>query len=462
MKKILAFLFAAVAFAACGQVPEPVLPENFDPEKFTVRDLVECTPRGGAPNFYKKLESGAPEVRIAYFGGSVTAQNGWRVYSREYFQSLYPDTKVTEINAAIGGTATDLGAFRCWHDVIKENPDLVYIEFACNDHGTRPLVLRKNLEGIVRQIWDANPRTDIIFIYVVTAGETELMLEGKMMRSASVMEDIADYYGIPTINFGASLKPMLEEGTLVMKSETGPLARVSGDELNINAEAVCNEDGALPVNADGVVPFSGDGVHPYENTGHVLYESSIERSMPLIKDAAIRARAHAMPAPMVAGCLSDVATVSFADPHVSVTGEWSRDEADDPVSGPFSNRSDEFFTFEPGAEVSFKFRGSSAAVYDIIGPESCSLLVSVDGSEPRTVNRIDGYCTYHRLALLDLCSKMDPEVVHTVSIKVSDTAPDKRGILFEHNRGDYDDNPEKYAPCHYFAGCIFIAGEIVE
>jgi len=409
------------------------------PDRFSLRELVECSPRTGAPNFYKKLQSKVPEVRIAYFGGSITAQNGWRVYSREYFQSQYPDTQIKEINAAIGGTATDLGVFRCWHDVIKEKPDLVYIEFACNDSGTPPVPLRKNLEGIIRQIWDTDPSIDIVFVYVVTNREQELILKGKMQHSASIMEDIADYYSIPSINFGASLKPMLETGTLVMKSDT-----------------MLNEP-------DGKVPFSGDGVHPYENTGHILYERALERSMPLIKDASsCSAKAHIMPAPMEAGCLSQVCTISFEDSRVSVSGPWSRDRADDPETSDFQKRTDYFYTFEPGAEISFKFKGSAAAIYDLLGPQCGSIIISVDGEEPKTIHRIDGYCTYHRLALLKICSEMDPSVVHTVNIKISETSPDKRGMLFENNRGDYDSHPEKYAPIHYFAGCIFIAGEIVK
>ena len=34
-------------------------------------------PRGGMPNVLAKLAAGK-EVRIAYLGGSITAQNGWR------------------------------------------------------------------------------------------------------------------------------------------------------------------------------------------------------------------------------------------------------------------------------------------------------------------------------------------------------------------------------------------------
>ena len=38
---------------------------------------IECRPRGGLANVVTKLNQGA-DVRIAYLGGSITAQEGWR------------------------------------------------------------------------------------------------------------------------------------------------------------------------------------------------------------------------------------------------------------------------------------------------------------------------------------------------------------------------------------------------
>ena len=68
-----------------------------------VSALVECTPRAGLPHFLKKLKTPGADVRIAYFGGSITAQEGWRPKTLAYFQKTYPQAKVSQINAAIGG-----------------------------------------------------------------------------------------------------------------------------------------------------------------------------------------------------------------------------------------------------------------------------------------------------------------------------------------------------------------------
>ena len=84
--------------------------------------------RDGLGNVIVKLERGAT-VRIAYFGGSITAARGWRPGTLAWFRKGWPGAKIEEINAAIGGTGSDLGAFRCGRDVLAGRPDLVFIEF---------------------------------------------------------------------------------------------------------------------------------------------------------------------------------------------------------------------------------------------------------------------------------------------------------------------------------------------
>ena len=66
--------------------------------------------RGGLPNFFAKLDAGH-KVNIGYLGGSITAQNGWRPKTLKWFQKNYPKAKISQINAAIGGTGSDLACF---------------------------------------------------------------------------------------------------------------------------------------------------------------------------------------------------------------------------------------------------------------------------------------------------------------------------------------------------------------
>ena len=111
---------------------------NMSQESNRIRNLVECTPRAGLPNFFAKLERGG-EVQIGYLGGSITAQPGWRVKSLNYFQQQYPQAKLVEIHAAIGGTGSDLGVLRIDHDVLKKNR----ISSSSNSPSTTPTISRR-------------------------------------------------------------------------------------------------------------------------------------------------------------------------------------------------------------------------------------------------------------------------------------------------------------------------------
>lgn len=48
-----------------------------------------------------------------------------------------------------------------------------------------------------------------------------------------------------------------------------------------------------------------------------------------------------------------------------------------------------------------------------------------------------------------------------MKIRVLPTRFDKREILFERNRADFDKNPKKYEPFRCHAGTLFLVGELV-
>ena len=170
--------------------------------EFPLVEAKECRPRGGLPNFFLKAQTTGAALKIAYLGGSITAQPGWRVKSLIHFQRAYPQATFEEINAAIGGTGSDLGVFRLQQDVLSKAPDLLFIEFAVNDGGAAPDQIIRCMEGIVRQTWKQYPACDICFVYTLTEALSPAVLEGKFQRSASAMEKVANHYGIPSIHFG--------------------------------------------------------------------------------------------------------------------------------------------------------------------------------------------------------------------------------------------------------------------
>jgi len=414
------------------------------------RSLVEFTPRGGLPNFFAKAERGET-IKVAYLGGSITAQPGYRVHSLNYLKKTYPQAKFEEINAAIGGTGSDLGVLRIEHDVLRFKPDLLFVEFAVNDAGAKPEEIVKSMEGIVRKTWRANPDTDIIFVYTLTKALLSDLQQGKYNRSAAVMEMVADAYNIPSVHLGLEVARLEKEGKLLMNASNEGMKAVSGDSLNANSQA--------KVNADGKIPFSADGVHPYPDTGHVLYEEALERALPAVKTADNTPNAHKIPEAMSPDNYEN--TVMLELDQSTMTGKWTKLPLDQGWQRQFANRIDGLWKGETDAALTFKFKGKSAKIYDFLTPDGGKLEITLDG-KPVKVNRFDGYCTYNRLGLLVIGNNLDPATVHTATVKVTPEQLDKMNILFERNRPDMEKNPAKYQEHNWYAGAIFIDGELVK
>ena len=79
----------------------------------------------------------------------------------------------------------------------------------------------------MRQTWLADPHTDICFVYTLTERMLGDLQSGKFPRAASVMERVADHYGIPSIHMGLEVARMEKEGQLVFKApKPSPAERI--------------------------------------------------------------------------------------------------------------------------------------------------------------------------------------------------------------------------------------------
>jgi hypothetical protein len=401
--------------------------------------LVECTPRGGLPNVLAKLKTKGAEVRIGYLGGSITAQEGWRPKTLAWFQKTYPDAKVSQINAAIGGTGSDLGVYRLKQDVLDHKPDLMFVEFAVNDGGQSPDKIYKCMEGIVRQTWRSIPDCDICFVYTVTDTLIPPLFEGKMQRSASAMERVAEHYGIPSIHLAVEVARLAKEGKLILKAKkptTDEERAKVGDKLL----------------------FAPDGVHPYPETGHELYLQAIVRSWPKIEAASVKVGPHAVGAPLVADNYEDAKLIPISQAKLSA-GFHKLDPATDTLAKRFANRLPQLYRANKAGEtINFKFKGRSAAIYDLLAPDAGQVTVTVDDQPPVVRPRFDAFTTYARLGTLALASDL-PDGVHTVKIEVHQNQPDKAKILAQRN--EKTDDPKRFDDTAFYPGAILLIGDLL-
>lgn len=415
------------------------LPANFNPDLYTIRKAVECSPRNGLPNFFKKLEAGEPVV-ISYFGGSITFQSGYRVQLTQHLKKLSPTGNVIGLNASIGGTTSELGSLRCRYDVLQKKPDLVLVEFAVNDSfSSSTRTIRRGMEGIVRQIRRSLPETDILFVYTVDNATMKDLVKNNFSKPVCIMEEIADYYGIPSIHMALQAARLLKAGKLVMNAKQQGVTRLSGKELNLDSDVV--------VDKEGRIPFAPDGCHPYGNTGHVLYTDAIRRSLPAIREAGLgRGGRYPLPPPMLAECYDRVETVSPDDPRIIHSQKYTME------SKQFREHT-QFGRFTPGHEMSLRFRGSGISCYILVDKVSGGIEYTVDNGPAGRKFLINNYSA---IRAFNFAQNLVADKEHVLKIKV--LPPFEKGANMPDwmRNNHYRHEPEKYNGFDVCLGNFFI------
>ena len=238
---------------------------------------------------FAKLEAGQP-VTVAYFGGSITAAPGYRVNVTKWLQERFPKAQVREVNAAIGGTGSDLGAFRCGVDVIAQQLDLVFVEFNINDGSPVDDFHKATMEGIVRQLWSSKSQPEIVFLYTTSR---------KLNERRGSHPAVAKHYGIPEIDLQPPLVEALKRTDLPKPTE---------EQLH---------DPKLDWNEPGQV-FMSDSVHP-NALGHSIYTDTIVGYLKtqIGKEAG---PPPGLPAPLISEEFANVALVPPSQAKLS--GEW--------------------------------------------------------------------------------------------------------------------------------------------
>lgn len=422
-------MFAALAVSLVAFVPVIATAEP----TYHVVEAELIKPRDGMGNVLAKLESGET-VRVAYLGGSITAANGWRVKTTAWLKEKYPDATIEEIHAAIGGTGSDLGVFRLERDALRYKPDLLFVEFAVNDGGASPDRIWKAMEGIVRQTWAANPKTDICFVYTFRVNYEEPLRQGECPQAASAMELLADHYGIPSVNFAKKIVELESDGKLTFQS----------DEPE-----------------EGKIHFSKDGVHPLD-AGHEIYtEVLADAIQQMAKDSQPVDHKSKLDTPFVKDHWQAAKMVPINSDMLS--GNWTALSEDDRLQKSFGKRMGQIYeATEPGSKLTFRFRGASAKLYDLLGPDGGQVIITIDGKpRDKPVPRFDSYCTYHRIATLSLANDVDPEAVHEVTVEIHPEQPDRQPVAFRLKNPEEELKAPKYQGTNVRASQILVLGDLV-
>jgi sialidase-1 len=158
--------------------------------------------RAGIHNFLDVV-SKKQSVTVAFLGGSITFNPGWRNKVVEYLKERFPQTRFRFVQAGIPSLGSLAHAFRVKRDLLDSGKvDLLFLEAAVNDrvNGTDSITQVRGLEGIVRHVKSANPLTDIILMSFADQDKNADYNKGKVPAEVANHELVAKRYKLPSIN----------------------------------------------------------------------------------------------------------------------------------------------------------------------------------------------------------------------------------------------------------------------
>ena len=334
------------------------------------------------------------KLNVGYFGGSITEGAGatewdrtsWRARLTAHLRESYPEAEITEIMAAVGGTGTDLGLCRCEHDLLRGDPDLVFIEFATNDF---PFTYRDQLygyENCLRQILGFKDTVDIVCVFSATQGTEKLITEKGNFGSRSVQATLAAHYGLYTVDPGDALR--------------FAVAAAGGDWLR----------------------YTTDTTHPNDE-GYLIYTDVVTRAVDgwLDGEAPTALVSRKMPEPLcreplVAGRMIDLCDCA------DLLGDFTF------VDRRFKRRFPHYWEANGvGSTIRYTFEGTGFGVYAIMDDHSGILEITVDG-ETRRHCLWDEYCKSFSRGGYEFTFRDLPLGEHTVEIRVSEEKhPESKG-----------------------------------
>jgi len=352
--------------------------------------------RGGLGRTASRIAAGLP-VRVGFLGGSVTAGAGaadperdsWRALcAKELSGRVRPGGSFAFRHAAIGGTDSTYGAFRLEAHLLRSFvPDLLFVEFSVNDAGDRTASVR-GMEGIVRRTLRGNPAADICFVYTARKGEDAFDRPRPAIRHH---EEVADRYGLPSVNIAAVANRLLAGGSL------------RWEEL------------------------SGDDVHP-NNEGYRLYADIVGAGLDVALARGGEASGpRAMPEPLDPVAYEGGKLASPEEARDRVGFRMERGWRPDAVCN-WDPPADVLAAEEPGAELRFDFAGTAVGLDAIAGMDAGAIEYAIDDGPWRTLDTFDDYCRlFHRPKPIVLADGLPPGT-HRLRVRLSaDAHPDSAG-----------------------------------
>lgn len=288
---------------------------------------------------------------VAFLGGSITHNPGWRDKTTQYLKEHFPETEFTFIAAGIPSLGSTPHAFRFERDVLaKGTPDLLFLESAVNDRGNgfSEKAQVRGLEGILRHLYAVNPKANVILMAFAEPLKNTDYANGKEPLEVAVHERVAKHYGAAYINLAKEVYDRITAGEFSWKYD-----------------------------------FKDLHPSPY---GQEVYFQTIKE---LIKtDSSAVTNAIKLPAPLdrfsyEKGNYHEVAEAENLK-GFTLNPNWK--PADKTPTRPGFVNVQMLVGEQPGASLEFEFRGRGVGIAIISGPDAGTMTYAIDGKKPQTLD----------------------------------------------------------------------------
>lgn len=278
------FAAAAILFSGCskndaeiadesGVTAFSVSYEDMDyRERMTAISLVSVGNTSRLNEKLAALENGG-EVTVGFIGGSITY--GYTVKPEEcfasrvcgYLKEKYPSGMVNYVNKGISGTPSILGNLRLERDILQNNADIIFVEYAVND----------GMEDDYKESYDS-------LVYTALKSEKEpavvlVLNRTKEGHSAQEhMKEIGEYYSLPMISTVDAFTDALDRGDIKWEDYYNDSSHPSPEGHRLFCDMIANAfEKSLETQSDEyTVPEQPIYGAPYKNA--VLIESDYDNS----------------------------------------------------------------------------------------------------------------------------------------------------------------------------------------
>ncbi len=173
-----------------------------------------------APDFstFDQTARRGDDLSVVFLGGSLTwgaqatspMDTSYRALVEKKLVATYPGAHFRFWDAAIGGTGSQLAAFRLERDVLSKKPDLVFMDFTINDNPyVEPTLSRlSSYESLVRRLVLA----EIPVVQVILPAKQDVLVNPSARPLDEKHKAIASAYGLPVADAVTLAKERMAEG----------------------------------------------------------------------------------------------------------------------------------------------------------------------------------------------------------------------------------------------------------